>query len=55
MQANAVRDGLVATLEVRRRQYLDQEGNALADLPDVARDRDLLRKIYRIHVFLPRP
>ena len=47
MQANAVRDGLVATLEVRRRQYLDQEGNALADLPDVARDRDLLRKIYR--------
>jgi 2-oxoisovalerate dehydrogenase E1 component alpha subunit len=46
VQANA-RDRLVATLEVRRRQYLDEEGNALADLPAVARDRDLLRKIYR--------
>jgi 2-oxoisovalerate dehydrogenase E1 component alpha subunit len=47
VQANAERDTVVATFEVRRRQYLDEQGNVLADLPDVARDRDLLRKIYR--------
>jgi 2-oxoisovalerate dehydrogenase E1 component alpha subunit len=47
VQANAERDTVVATFEVRRRQYLDEDGNALANLPDVARDRNLLRKIYR--------
>lgn len=51
MQASAERDSLVASFEVRRRQYLDEEGNALGDLPDVARNRDLLRKIYRFMSF----
>jgi pyruvate dehydrogenase E1 component alpha subunit len=46
VQAKAERDTVVATFEVRRRQYLDEEGNALADLPELARNRDLLRKIY---------
>jgi 2-oxoisovalerate dehydrogenase E1 component alpha subunit len=48
---NSKRDTVIATFEVRRRQYLDEEGNALADLPDLARDRDLLRKIYRFMSF----
>lgn len=48
---NAERDAVVATFEVRRRQYLDEEGNVLADLPDLARDRDLLRRIYRFMTF----
>lgn len=47
MQANAEKDTVAATFEVRRRQYLDEEGNVVADLPDIARNRDLLRKIYR--------
>jgi pyruvate dehydrogenase E1 component alpha subunit len=47
VQANAEKDTVAATFEVRRRQYLDEEGNVVADLPDIARNRDLLRKIYR--------
>jgi pyruvate dehydrogenase E1 component alpha subunit len=42
---------LVASFEVRRRQFLDEEGNALGGLPDVASDGDLLRKMYRFMSF----
>jgi 2-oxoisovalerate dehydrogenase E1 component alpha subunit len=51
VQANAERDTVVASFDVNRRQYLDDEGNAVADLPEVARDRDLLRKIYHFMSF----
>lgn len=37
----------VATFTILRRQYLDQTGAALAELPEFAADRVLMRKIYR--------
>jgi 2-oxoisovalerate dehydrogenase E1 component alpha subunit len=53
VHTHAGRDTIAASFEVRRRQYLDEDGNVVADLPDIARDRDLLRKIYR-HMSLSR-
>ena len=53
MQANAERHSR-RDLRSARRQYLDEEG-VVADLPDIARNRDLLRKIYRFMSLSPRP
>ena len=40
-------DKVVATFEVRRRQYLDEKGAALCELPACAGNGDFLRKVYR--------
>lgn len=40
----------VASFEVRLTRYLDQDGAALAALPDAARDPDELRRLYRLMV-----
>ena len=37
----------VATFEIAYRQYLDQNGDAVADLPGFARNPDILIPIYR--------
>jgi len=40
-------DRIVATFEVRHRQYLDETGTALCELPALASDGDFLRRVYR--------
>ncbi len=40
-------DKLVATFEVRRRQYLDENGAAIRTLPAFAGDGDFMRRLYR--------
>jgi pyruvate dehydrogenase E1 component alpha subunit len=39
-------DTVVARFEIRRRQYLDENGVAIAALPAFAQDRALMRRIY---------
>jgi 2-oxoisovalerate dehydrogenase E1 component alpha subunit len=39
-------DRTVATFEIRRRQFLDEEGRPLAPLPDFCADADLMAAIY---------
>ncbi len=40
-------DTIVATFEIRRRRFLDENGVAIAELPAFGADRDLMRRIYR--------
>jgi pyruvate dehydrogenase E1 component alpha subunit len=41
---------IVCRFEIEHRQYLDPDGRAVRDLPEFARDRDLMTRLSRLMV-----